>query len=333
MAPSPDVTWTPFTTRSPNVDPSALLVARAPLLVLLTVAVRLLAVISPFSRFTLNTVATLCTAVASPIDPDVVPVSPSVVIVPGTFSSSASPAAMAPSAGATAGSSASADCCVPPGPCTNAPYALPLTDCAGVTGASAAVTPFNSHSATTTCTARILERLIVRPVLSRSLVCLDVAAREIRLAGLAAILERDAIAVRASPRTRPRLTIVTSDGAELFLHPAPIAVLHPRRSGERSAPPAPSPGIVEREEVVDCQAVNQGFGRMIHGLELARDRALARARVRRVDVEAEGRLPSLRRVDAAAAREARARRTRRGAVRKRGFGTRRGRGSIAAPRE
>src|SRR6266540_1876588 len=168
MAPSPDVIWTPFTTKSPNVDPSALLVARAPLLVLLTVAVRLLAVISPFSSFTLNTVATLCAAAASPIDPDVVPVRPSVVIVPGTLSASASPSTMAPSAGATAGSTASADCCVPLGPCTSAPYAWPLTDCAGVSGASAAVTPFNSHSATTTCIARILERLILRPILSSS---------------------------------------------------------------------------------------------------------------------------------------------------------------------
>src|SRR5438094_342703 len=87
---------------------------------------------------------------------------------PGTLSASASPSAMAPSVGATAGSTASANCCVPLGPCTSAPYACPLTDCAGVTGASAAVTPFNSHSATTTCTARILERLILRPVLSRS---------------------------------------------------------------------------------------------------------------------------------------------------------------------
>src|SRR6059058_3303139 len=168
MAPSPDVMGTPFTTKLPNVDPSALLVARAPLLVLLTVAVRLVAVISPFSRFTLNTVATLWAAAASPIDPDVLPVMASVVIVPGTLSASASPSATAPSVGATVGSTASADCCVPPGPCTSAPYALPLTDCAGVTGASAAATLFNSHSATTTCTARILERLILRPVLSRS---------------------------------------------------------------------------------------------------------------------------------------------------------------------
>ena len=168
IAPSPDVIWTPFTTKSPKVDPSALLVADTPLLVLLTVAVRLLAVISPFRRLTLNTVATLCATAASPSDPDVLPVRASVVIVPGTLSASASPSAMAPSVGATAGSTASADCCVPLGPCTSAPYACPLTDCAGVTGASAAVTPFNSHSATTTCTARILERLILRPVLSRS---------------------------------------------------------------------------------------------------------------------------------------------------------------------
>src|SRR6266566_2905219 len=136
MTPSPDVIGTPFTTRSPNVDPSALLVARAPLL-------GLLAVISPFNRFTLNTVATLWAAAASPIDPDVLPVRASVVIVPGTLSASASPSAMAASVGATAGSTASADCCVPLGPCTSAPYALPLTDCAGVTGASAAVTLFN----------------------------------------------------------------------------------------------------------------------------------------------------------------------------------------------
>src|SRR2546429_325575 len=89
MAPSPDVMGTPFTTKLPNVDPSALLVARAPLLVLLTVAVRLVAVISPFSRFTLNTVATLWAAAASPIDPDVLPVRASVVIVPGTLSAEA----------------------------------------------------------------------------------------------------------------------------------------------------------------------------------------------------------------------------------------------------
>src|SRR6266576_13897 len=143
-------------------------VPRGPLLVLLTAAVRLLAVISPFNRFTLNTVATLCAAAAFPIDPEVVPVSASVVIVPGRFSPSASPSTIAPSVGVTAGSSASADCCVPPGPWTNAPYALPLTDCAGATGASAAVTPISSDSAATTCIARILEGLMLRPVLSRS---------------------------------------------------------------------------------------------------------------------------------------------------------------------
>src|SRR2546421_4792485 len=149
---SPDVSRTPFTTKSANVDPSALLVACAPLLVLLTTAVRLLAVIRPFRRFTLNTVATLCAAAASsPIDPEVLPVRASVVIVPGTLSPSASPSTIAPSDGATAGSTATADCCAPLGPFTNAPKALPLTDCAGVTGASAAVTPFRSDSATTTC--------------------------------------------------------------------------------------------------------------------------------------------------------------------------------------
>src|SRR5881398_438254 len=75
------------------------------------------------------------------------------------------------------------------------------------------------------------------------------------------------------------------------------------------------------------------MGRMPYGLELALDRAPARALVRRVEVEPKRRLVLTQRVNATAAREARAPRTRPGAVRKRGFGTRRGRRSIAAPRE
>src|SRR2546430_2166043 len=99
----------------------ALLVACAPSLVLLTVAVRLLAVINPFKRLTLNTVATLCAAAASPIAPDVVPVRASVVSVPGTLMPSAASSAIAPSSAVTVGNTATADCCVPSGLCTNAP--------------------------------------------------------------------------------------------------------------------------------------------------------------------------------------------------------------------
>src|SRR6266550_4644395 len=69
-----------------------------------------------------------------------------------------------------------------------------------------------------------------------------------------------------------------------------------------------------------------------HGLELALDRAPARALLARVDVEPEGRFAT-QWVDATAAREALARRTKPAAIRKRGLGTRRGRGPIAAPRE
>src|SRR6266446_4072951 len=97
---------------------------------------------------------------------------------------------------------------------------------------------------------------------------LDVATRELRRASLAVLLlEPDPIAVGPPPRTRARLAIVTRGGGEVFLHPAPIALLHSRRSAEERAPPEVR--ILDRREVVDCQAVNQGLGRMIHGLELA----------------------------------------------------------------
>src|SRR3989441_7570710 len=113
---------------------------------------------------------------------------------------------------------------------------------------------------------------------------LDVATRELRRASLAVLLlEPDPIAVGPPPRTRARLAIVTRGGGEVFRHPAPIALLHSRRSSKERAPPQVP--ILDRREVVDCQAVNQGFGRMIHGLELARDRPRARAEVARVQVE------------------------------------------------
>src|SRR3989442_12299436 len=96
MAPSPDVTWTPFTTRSPNVDPSALLVARAPLLVLLTVAVRLLAGINPVSRFPFETAPHPCAGGAPPSDPARGAGGPSVASGPRPAYPPASPPATGP---------------------------------------------------------------------------------------------------------------------------------------------------------------------------------------------------------------------------------------------
>ncbi len=78
--------------------------------------------------------------------------SASVVMVPGTLMPSAASSAIAPSSAVTAGNTATADCCVPSGLCTNAPYALPLTDCAGVSGARATLTPIRKDSAAKTCT-------------------------------------------------------------------------------------------------------------------------------------------------------------------------------------
>src|SRR5207249_2204130 len=97
------------------------------------------------------------------------------------------------------------------------------------------------------------------------LMCLDVAARELRHAKVADTLDRDPISVRAPRRTRARLAVVTSDGAEgsRCLLPAPIADLHPRSSAEERA--TPEVRILKLDELVDCQAVNQRFGRMIHG--------------------------------------------------------------------